>query len=296
MLSRRIRLAGLASGLVLAAASASSVARAEQFVVLDETWTHSPDLPDSHFRVEPSGSTPADWVSPIDYSQGTAHVYLEVHTKPTAQETRFQVCFEATPTYACTDQSPTYTTIGTYEWATPFANFWSPEGTSVDWTQGVNLLACILKDTENNKPSADNVGDEIAALYMPTDVRMVVTIVTPGGTYEPPTPTGEGGGGGGGEGGSGGAGSSTTASSSVASSTSASSGGTSTSSASTSTSGGGPSTGSGVTAGAGGGDATSEEAEGDGCSIGASPRGALWAAPTLLLAALLRLRRRARSG
>ena len=45
----------------------------------------------------------------------------------------------------------------------------------VDWTLGVNKLACILKDTMNGKPSADNVGPETAALYMPTEVRMVVT-------------------------------------------------------------------------------------------------------------------------
>jgi hypothetical protein len=178
----------------------SSAALADQFVVLDETWMHSPDLPDSHYHVSPSAVTPADWVSPIDYSQGTAWVYLEVHTKPTAEPTKFQVCFEATPTYACTAQSPAYTEVGVYEWATSFSDFWSPPGESVDWSQGVNKLACILKDTMNNKPSADNVGPETAALYTPTEVRMVVTIVAPGSTYVPPQPTGMGGGGSGGDG------------------------------------------------------------------------------------------------
>lgn len=183
----------------------ASTALAQQFVAMDETWEHTPDLPDSHYRVEPSSETPADWTSPVDYSQGTAWVYMEVQTKPTEQETKFQVCFEATPTYACTAQSPTYTAVGTYEWATDFADFWSPPGELVDWSQGDNKLACILKDTMNNKPSADNVGAEVAALYTPTRIRMVVTIVAPGGTYEPPTPTGEGGGaqGGGGQGGAG---------------------------------------------------------------------------------------------
>jgi MYXO-CTERM domain-containing protein len=182
----------IAVGVALVAALWSGAARAEQIVVLDETWVHGPDMPDSHFRKAPIEGTPTDWTSPIDYSQGTAYVYLEVHSKPTEQPTKFQVCFEATPTYACTDQSPTYTTVGVYEWATPFANFWSPPGEFVDWSLGVNKLACILKDTMNGKPSADNVGAETAALYMPTDVRMVVTIVSPGGEYVPPTPSGEG--------------------------------------------------------------------------------------------------------
>lgn len=169
-----------------------STAFAGQIVVLDETWVHAPDLADSHYRVAPIEGTPGDWVNPVDYSQGKAYVYLEVHSKPTDQPTKFQVCFEATPTYACTAQSPTYTTVGTYEWETNFSDFWSPPNEFVDWTKGVNKIACILKDTMNGKPSADNVGPEVAALYTPTEVRMVVTIVEPGSEYVPPTPSGEG--------------------------------------------------------------------------------------------------------
>lgn len=203
---------GCAAVLGAALSLVSSAALADQFVVLDETWVHTPDLPDSHYRVLPAAGTPDNWVSPVDYSQGSAWVYLEVHTKPTDQPTKFQVCFEATPTYACTAQSPTYTTTGTYEWETKFSDFWSPPGEFVDWTQGDNKIACILKDTMNNKPSADNVGADVAALYTPTEVRMVVTIVAPGSTYTPPTPTGQGGSGGmsmtgsGGSGGTGGTG------------------------------------------------------------------------------------------
>jgi len=178
-------------GTALLLATWSTPARAEQVVVLDQTWVHTPDLPDSHYRVPPIEGTPADWTSPVDYSQGSAWVYLEVHSKPTDQETKFQVCFEATPTYACTAQSPTYTEVGVYEWETSFADFWSPPGEFVDWSQGTNDIACILKDTMNGKPSADNVGPEVAALYTPTEVRMVVTVVEPGSVYVPPIPMGE---------------------------------------------------------------------------------------------------------
>jgi len=180
----------VALGVALGVCLCSSVALADQVVVFDQTWDHTADLPDSHFRMPPSAETPADWVSPVDYSQGSAWVYLEVHTKPTDEETKFQVCFEATPTYACTAQSPTYTEVGVYEWETAFADFWSPPGELVDWAQGTNNIACILKDTMNGKPSADNVGREVAALYMPTEVRLVVTLVEAGSVYEPPIPTG----------------------------------------------------------------------------------------------------------
>jgi hypothetical protein len=179
------------AGALAAAAIASlwsSAALADQFVVVDSTWEHTPDLADSHYRVAPLAGSPADWRKPIDYASGTAHVHLEVSTKPTDTPTKFQVCFEATPTYACTDQSPTYTAVGVLDWETPFSNFWSPPGTSVDWAKGTNKIAIILKDTKNGKPSADNVGAQTAALYTPTQVHMVVTIVAPGSTYVPPPP------------------------------------------------------------------------------------------------------------
>lgn len=165
----------------------SSTALADQVVVFDETWVHTPDISDSHFYVEPTPGLLDDWISPIDYTQGSIWVYLEVHSKPTDEATRFQVCFEANPTYACTNQSPPYTEVGVYEWESTFDQLWSPAGPSVDWSQGVNRFACILKDTMNGKPSADNVGDEVAALYMPTEVRMVVTVVEAGSVYEPPS-------------------------------------------------------------------------------------------------------------
>lgn len=171
----------------------SSAALADQFVVVDSTWDHTPDLADSHYRVLPTAATPASWKSPVDYASGMAHVRLEVFTKPTTTPTKFQVCFEATPTYACTDQSPTYTTVGVLDWETPFSNFWSPPGETVDWSLGTTKIALILKDTKNGKPSADNVGADTAALYTPTHVRMVVTIVAPGSTYVPPPPVMDGG-------------------------------------------------------------------------------------------------------
>lgn len=165
----------------------SAAALAEQFVVVDATYEHTADMPDSHYRVDPPPGTPSDWRSPIDYASGTAHMHLEVYTKPTDTPTKFQACFEAQPTYACVGQSPTYTTVGVYDWETPFSDFWSPPGTQVDWTLGTGKIALILKDTQNGKPSADNVGEETAALYMPTKVRLVITIVAPGSEYIPPS-------------------------------------------------------------------------------------------------------------
>jgi len=251
-------------------------AQAEQFVVFDESWNHSADLPDSHYVADSTAETPADWTSPVDYRGGTIWVYLEVFTKPTDTPTRFQACFLGTPTYACTLQAPTYTEAGTYEWKTEWNETWSPPNESVDWSQGIGSLSAILKDDMNGKPSADNVGEEVAALYMPSEVRMVVTVVSPGGTYVPPEPTGTGGEGGG-----------TTTGSTVSTSSSSSAAGPATSAAASGSS----------TAGAGGagtGGASGEDGD-DGCAVGAGTTTRSWTGAFLLGLAALAVRSKRRA-
>jgi hypothetical protein len=151
-------------------------------------WVHTADLADSHYRQPPVAGAPTNWVAPVNYAGGSAWVHLEVLTKPTDEPTKFQVCFEGTPSYGCTNQSMAYTTTGTLEWETPFTNFYIPPNESVDWTKGTKTIAVILKDTMNGKPSAGNVGATQAARFTPTEVRVVVTLVSPGGTYVKPPP------------------------------------------------------------------------------------------------------------
>lgn len=170
-------------------ASFAASARADQVTVVDVTYEHSAETThDSHLIVEPLPGTPGNLRSPVDWASGTAYVRLEVLTKPTDVPTRYQVCFNGSPTYACTHQAPPYTTTGVYTWATPFREMW--QGERVDWSRGLgDTLSLILKDTSNGKPAPENVGPERAALYMPTRLRVTVTLVTPGDAYVPPDAT-----------------------------------------------------------------------------------------------------------
>lgn len=168
---------------VVLLSSASSLAA--QVVVTELTYTHSGTTTrDSHMTLSPLPGTPSNWVSPVDYTQGTAVVRLEVFTKPTTAATRFQICFEGTPSYACTDQAPAYTTPGVYTWTSRFTNFY--QFNQVNWSQGVRRISLILKNTTNGKPSPENVGATESARYMPTDLRVTVTLVSAGATYQPP--------------------------------------------------------------------------------------------------------------
>ena len=169
-------------------------AHAEQFLVGAAEYTHSAETTtDSHYRVQPTPQTPANWQTPVNYADGSVHVRLEVKSKPSGTPTRFQVCFEMKMNYCCTDQSPPYTAPGVYEWDTPIDKMWRPG--PVDFSQGIVQSALILKDTNNIKPAPQNVGETISALYMPTELDVAVTVVSAGSVYAPPdvAPGGAGG-------------------------------------------------------------------------------------------------------
>lgn len=158
---------------------------AAPYVVTDVSYVHSAETTfDSHYYAPLADDLPSNWRSPIDYASGSAVVRLEVISKPSDAPTRFQVCFEATQSYGCTYQSPAYTDVGVYTWETPFSGFWSPS--PVDWSSGIRAVALVLKDTSNGKPSPENVGAQVSARYMPTELRVTVTLVPPGEVYVPP--------------------------------------------------------------------------------------------------------------
>jgi hypothetical protein len=171
-----------------------SVARAEQFVLFDGTYTHSVDTTnDSHYYPTLPADMPDDWTQPVDYAHGSVHIVLDVITKPAGNApTKLQICFEGTPSYACTVQSPTYTTTGRVEWNSPFADFWYES--TVDWSQGTMKMPLILKDDMNNKPAGN-------PQYMPTQLHVQVTLVSAGASFVPRPAGGSGGGGGAGTGG-----------------------------------------------------------------------------------------------
>jgi hypothetical protein len=171
----------VASSLLLGASSA----RADQFIVTDVSYTHSgATTMDSHYHVDPLPGTPKNLKSPVDYSQGSVHVLLEVKTKPGDTPTKFQICFEGSPGYGCTEQSPTYTKTGSYEWTTKVSSqgFYLGNG-GPDWTKGINSVALILKDTNNGKPQGD-------PKYVPTDLHVQVAFISSGASFAPPAPSG----------------------------------------------------------------------------------------------------------
>lgn len=154
-------------------------ARADQVTLVDEAYTHSAmNTSDSHYRVTPKPG-PKDWTKPVNYAGGSVHMLLEVKTKPGDAQTRFQVCFEKGSNAACAVQSPTYTRptqTRALEWDDPVSNFWN--GSTMNWASGVDKIALILKDNNNGKPQGD-------PKFVPTELHVVVTLVSAGSKYDP---------------------------------------------------------------------------------------------------------------
>ena len=297
-------------GLFLLAESA----RAEQFVLLDVTFTYTKADADnatpnkSHYYVKSdrlNAATPVDWTQPINYRNGVVHVRTEVIDKPVGgADTRWTLCYIARKGidagYGCSNTA-LYTEKGVWEFEQGMTEWWQND--NIDWTQGIKQVDIVMKDGKgvfaHTQPDPER--------WFPTTVRITMIQVSEGSTYDPTQVPGlpAGGGGGGGSGGmasAGNAGSGAMGGSAGEPAASGSSAGGMPSvagtggapSASVGGGGGGTTTG-GTTAIAGAAPTNSATNEDSGCSLGAAgqPRGdiAIIALGTALTAAWRRRRR-----
>jgi MYXO-CTERM domain-containing protein len=134
-----------------------------------------------HYLIKPAASEPASWTTPVDYSKGTAHVHLEVMSKPSKRNTAITICFDGNlEGYGCI-ATGTYTDVGTHDSVRvlPSATWQYNE---IAWNRRRQEYHLVVKDpalggTPGGRPASD---------YVPTTMRIVMTIVPPGGTYTPP--------------------------------------------------------------------------------------------------------------
>jgi MYXO-CTERM domain-containing protein len=299
--------------LALGVLTLAPVAQAEQFVLLDVTFTFTKSDADnatpskSHYYVKSdrlSPDTPVDWTQPIDYRNGRVHVRTEVMDKPAGgAETRWTLCYIARKGidagYGCSNTAA-YEEEGVWEFEQGMTEWWQND--NIDWTQGIKQMDLVMKDSKgvfaHTMPDPEH--------WFPTTLRITMIQVSEGSTYDPSLvpglPSGQGGAGGGGMGNAGSAGNSAGSGGVGDGAGDPVSGGTSAGGV-PSTAGGGSapslpvagmaSSGAGGAPGAGGALPTTNGSEDDaGCSIGAArPTRPSWAWGVWVLA-LAALRRR----
>jgi MYXO-CTERM domain-containing protein len=295
----------------------ASAARAEQFVLLDVTFTYTKADADnatpnkSHYYVKSdrlNPMTPTDWTKPVNFRSGRIHVRTEVMDKPAGSaDTRWTLCYIARKGigsgYGCSNTAA-YTEKGLWPFEQGMTEWWQNE--DIDWTQGIKQVDIVMKDSKgvfaHTQPDPER--------WFPTTLRITMIQVSEGSTYDeslvPGLPSAAGGAGGaGGTGASGTAGGAgnagvggntqETAAGTSAGGMAPSSGGSGGSAPSMPTPGMPASAGASGTPGAGGTMPSNDPANTNtGCSLGApsAPRGYL--ALGALGIALLAARRRRR--
>lgn len=184
---------GLAAGLALVATLSAGSACAEQFLLFDVEFTYtwqdainsSPSM--SHYYVNDDNvlntERPGNWLSPVDFRNGTLHVRLEVIDKPPGDQTaNWTLCYIANEGgYGCA-QTGVYTSEGVFESDVAMTEWWNSE--VIDWSQGIKQMDLIYK---KSTAGLDHVHffPELEPLLTPTTVRITMVQVAAGDTYDP---------------------------------------------------------------------------------------------------------------
>jgi hypothetical protein len=161
-----------------------ATALAQQLVTFDQVVTITQQGNGSgafHYTIKPAATEPGSWTTPVDYSKGTAHLHLDVTAKPSKRNTAITICFDGNLAgYGCI-ATGSYTDVGKYDTARvlPTAT-WQYD--KIAWNRRRQEYHLVVKDpalggTPGGRPASD---------YVPTTMRIVMTIVPPGGTYAPP--------------------------------------------------------------------------------------------------------------
>jgi hypothetical protein len=153
----------------------------DQFVIADATFTATAqNTMQSQYPIAPLPAAPANWKSPVDFSNGTMYVRYEVLEKPSDATTYGNICFEQGKTLTCQGYPPPYTSEGVYMNNAKLPTFW--QYGMIDWTKKIDRVYVVLKDDKMTIVQGN-------AMFYPTKLHVTVTVVAPGKTYVMPPPT-----------------------------------------------------------------------------------------------------------
>jgi hypothetical protein len=168
--------------------------RGDQFVLFDVTFTFTKEDADnstpskSHYYVKGdliNPKRPKDWISPVDYRNGTVHIRAEVIEKPAGGEpTTWSLCYIPNKGqkngYGCTSTG-VYKEKGVYEQDVSMKSFW--ENDSIVWSEGIKQMDLVMKDNSGGGGHAHKRAD--FEKFFPTKMRITMIQVAAGSKYDP---------------------------------------------------------------------------------------------------------------
>jgi hypothetical protein len=173
------------AGTVLAAlVLVARPSQAQQFVLVDETFTFTKadaDKTQSHHFVNNVKQPSTNWLMPVDYRNGSVHIRTEVIEKaPGGEITQWSICyFGQGSSYGCSESGP-YTDKTVIDRDVGMTTWWQNE--TINWSQGVKQMAFVMKDKNEGDGHTHKRKDP--EHFFPTTVRITMVQVAKGATYD----------------------------------------------------------------------------------------------------------------
>jgi hypothetical protein len=173
---------------------AGPTARAQQFVLLDVTFTFTKEDADnsrpskSHYYVRDkmlNPNRPKDWTTPVDYRNVTVHIRAEVIEKPAGgAPTTWTLCYIPNKGqkagYGCTGTG-VYKEKGVYESDVKMTSFWQND--NIVWEEGIKEMHLVMKDDSGGNGHVHKRTDP--EKFFPTRMRITMIQVAKGSAYDP---------------------------------------------------------------------------------------------------------------
>ena len=137
----------------------------------------------------PMESANGNWVTPINYAEGTLHLRAEIRSQPLAQTNRMQFCIwqYSFTLETCSSLRTVEGTPGNVvTWSQPINNMWKLNGNPMDWENPRQRYGVAIKNAAG-LPVSNFSGwewhGEDPDLWYPLDMRFTVVVVPQGGTF-----------------------------------------------------------------------------------------------------------------
>ncbi len=137
----------------------------------------------------PLASANGNWVTPINYAEGTFHLRAEIRGQPVAQTNRLQFCiwqYSFTLETCTRAQTVDGTPGNVVTWSQTINSMWKLNGNPMDWANPRQRYGVAIKNTSGLPVSNFNGWEwngEDPTLWYPLDMRFTVVVVPKGGTF-----------------------------------------------------------------------------------------------------------------
>lgn len=161
----------------------------QELVVYD--WNRPVTKADHGFPRDypPRASANGNWVTPVNYAQGTLYFRAEIRSQPVPQDMRLQICIWQFNFVRemCGPMKQVWGTPGNVvTWSVAISQMYKKNGVSIDWTKPRQTVGVAIK-TRTGRPVSDYLGwnwnGQDPNKWYPLNMRFTTVVVAKGATF-----------------------------------------------------------------------------------------------------------------